>query len=685
MPRVVALGLSALLVVPATLYGTVPVSAAVTGNAISTAQYPLALDVDDAGNIWIGYANGPDPKGVNVVPAASGTIFGVPVTAGVETQIFALDAIQGILMSPAGQLFVSTDSGSLYVATPTNTTVFGVGTTANNLTTLDTGGPFRGGLAMDSAGNLFGGRKDWNGVAVLPAATDPGGTLYGVNVTVNVASTILNSPDWTGDVAVDSNDNLFIGAWFDAQPGVYVLPKASGTLYGQAVTADTLMRLVPYPNVAGVDIDASDNLYFSPWAANQVVVLTPSGRTLFGQNFVANTPTQLIGSTGDQGVAVSPTASFLVSGGASLVRHVALQAPVVSSVSPSSGPIAGGTSVTISGTDLTGATSVTFGGAAATAFSVVNASTITATTPSGSAGAIDVQVTTAGGTATASSAFTYVNPPPRIPPTAPLNVTAESTLLGARVSWDPPADEGTDSLTLYAVRSWPGARVCQVSANVTSCDATGLDPEVDYYFTVVPMSPAGWGTPSAPSNVVRPLAPRVPGAPTSVVASGGDQRATVSWQAPTDPGTSPVVEYRITSSPDGATCTSSGRSCAISGLTNGVSYTFTVEARNDEGWGALSVASNPVTPASPSLTITIERKGRIVSLMGMSVSIAPESPVQVWARVTGSSEFLPGSALVTVGPDGTFTWQRRLNPAKSISLYVTSDSARSNTEVLPGR
>lgn len=275
--------------------------------------------------------------------------------------------------------------------------------------------------------------------------------------------------------------------------------------------------------------------------------------------------------------------------------------------------------------------------------------------------------------------------PPRVPPGPPLNVQAEPKLDGARVTWQAPSNLGTDGLSLYAVRSWPGGPVCQVSASVTACDVLGLDPNEEYYFTVVPMSTAGWGTPSAPSNVVRPLAPRVPGAPTSVVASGGDQQAIVSWQAPTDPGTSPVIEYRITSSPDGALCTSSGRSCMISGLTNGVSYTFTVEARNDEGWGALSVASNPVTPASPSLTITIERKGRIVSLMGMSVSVAPESPVQVWARVTGSREFLPGSALVTVGPDGTFAWQRRLNPAKSISLYVTSHGVQSNTTVLSGK
>ena len=44
-------------------------------------------------------------------------------------------------------------------------------------------------------------------------------------------------------------------------------------------------------------------------------------------------------------------------------------------------PAAGGTSVTITGTNFTGATAVTFGGTAATGVTVVSATSITATTP----------------------------------------------------------------------------------------------------------------------------------------------------------------------------------------------------------------------------------------------------------------------------------------------------------------
>jgi len=84
--------------------------------------------------------------------------------------------------------------------------------------------------------------------------------------------------------------------------------------------------------------------------------------------------------------------------------------PTVTGVSPSGGPITGGTSVTITGTNFTGATAVMFGGTSASTYTVDSATQITATSPAGSAGAVDVTVTTAGGTSATGPAdqFTYV-------------------------------------------------------------------------------------------------------------------------------------------------------------------------------------------------------------------------------------------------------------------------------------
>lgn len=86
-------------------------------------------------------------------------------------------------------------------------------------------------------------------------------------------------------------------------------------------------------------------------------------------------------------------------------------APVFSSISPSSGTIAGGTSVTITGSGFIDVTSVTFGGTAATTYTNGSTTTtITATTPAHAAGAVSVIITTAdGGTATGS--FTYTSAP----------------------------------------------------------------------------------------------------------------------------------------------------------------------------------------------------------------------------------------------------------------------------------
>ncbi len=86
-------------------------------------------------------------------------------------------------------------------------------------------------------------------------------------------------------------------------------------------------------------------------------------------------------------------------------------APTFASVTPTSGSTAGGTFVTITGTNFIGATSATFGGSVATNLSFVSDTTITATTPAHAAGAVDVVIATPNGSATGTNAYTYVAPP----------------------------------------------------------------------------------------------------------------------------------------------------------------------------------------------------------------------------------------------------------------------------------
>jgi hypothetical protein len=78
------------------------------------------------------------------------------------------------------------------------------------------------------------------------------------------------------------------------------------------------------------------------------------------------------------------------------------------SVSPRTGPAAGGTAVTVKGSGFTGATAVQFGGVPGTAFAVTNDTTIAVTTPAGGAGTtVTVSVKHANGDSSVTGGFTY--------------------------------------------------------------------------------------------------------------------------------------------------------------------------------------------------------------------------------------------------------------------------------------
>jgi hypothetical protein len=113
------------------------------------------------------------------------------------------------------------------------------------------------------------------------------------------------------------------------------------------------------------------------------------------------------------------------------------------SISPTSGDTAGGTSVTITGENFdTGAasTTVTFGGSSATSVTVVNSTTITCDTPSGTAGDVDVVVDQDGNTATLTDGFEY---------TVPTTTQVEFTTVGSG-SWTVPAGVTSVDVILVA-------------------------------------------------------------------------------------------------------------------------------------------------------------------------------------------------------------------------------------------
>lgn len=121
--------------------------------------------------------------------------------------------------------------------------------------------------------------------------------------------------------------------------------------------------------------------------------------------------------------------------------------PSLVSLSPSSGTAAGGTSVTLTGTDLTGTTGVTFGGSAATSVVVVNSTTVTAVAPAHAAGVVDVVLTTPNGSDTLSSGYTYTAVVPSAPTLSSLDTSSGTSLGGTTVTLTGTNLTGTTGVT----------------------------------------------------------------------------------------------------------------------------------------------------------------------------------------------------------------------------------------------
>jgi alpha-tubulin suppressor-like RCC1 family protein len=76
--------------------------------------------------------------------------------------------------------------------------------------------------------------------------------------------------------------------------------------------------------------------------------------------------------------------------------------PIVTRISPTSGPSAGGTTVTITGANLQGTSEVHFGATPATSFTVISPTELTAVSPAEPRGRVDVTATTPTGTSPAT-------------------------------------------------------------------------------------------------------------------------------------------------------------------------------------------------------------------------------------------------------------------------------------------
>jgi hypothetical protein len=115
-----------------------------------------------------------------------------------------------------------------------------------------------------------------------------------------------------------------------------------------------------------------------------------------------------------------------------------------------------------------------------------------------------------------------------------------------------------------------------------------------YNFTVRAYNGAGFSTASAATISVKPKTTSQP--PTILSVSGSDTQAIVYFSEPLDNGGDTITQYTVTSSPEGITVSGLSSPITINGLTNGISYRFTMTATNSVGTGTASAQSLPITP-----------------------------------------------------------------------------------------
>ncbi|HEV3280110.1 MAG TPA: fibronectin type III domain-containing protein [Acidimicrobiales bacterium] len=140
-------------------------------------------------------------------------------------------------------------------------------------------------------------------------------------------------------------------------------------------------------------------------------------------------------------------------------------------------------------------------------------------------------------------------------------------------------------------------------------------------------------------------APNLPGAPTSVTAQGQYQQVTVHWSPPASDGGSPITGYVVTPSAGTPVTVGNVTKAVVSGLTNGVSYTFQVAAINAAGTGPNSASSSPVSPFAAGYWLVASDGG-----------IFTFGPNQPFFGSTGGTPLNRPIVGMAVTPDGGGYW-----------------------------
>ena len=287
-------------------------------------------------------------------------------------------------------------------------------------------------------------------------------------------------------------------------------------------------------------------------------------------------------------------------------------------------------------------------------------------------------------------------------PGTPLDVVAVAGDSQATVSWSPA--QVAQPLTSYTVRNSfisVGAPLVDIVVNPapgsiyppTSLVIPGLTNGVSYAFEVSATNGNGTSAFSAQSNTITPPGVGVPSAPTGATAVAGDTQAFVTWTVSSSNSGSPITSYTVNVLDNGIGTAifvtvpppafgSNTDSALVGGLTNGHTYTFTVQATNIAGFSAASNLSNAVIPSAANLpTVTI-------AMSGLTSVTATPAQITYNITVTNTSQF-PASNIsvantLSTVPASIATASRDANGKVTITLTAPRAFAFGQTVTIAG-
>jgi large repetitive protein len=252
-------------------------------------------------------------------------------------------------------------------------------------------------------------------------------------------------------------------------------------------------------------------------------------------------------------------------------------------------------------------------------------------------------------------------------PGTPTGYTVDSLPGAARLSFTPGADGGAPPVTYqYSVNggTWT-ALDADTTASPVTATISGLRNGTQYSFAVRAMNVAGASTPTTAQNVTPARIPRAPGYPS---ATPGDAAASLSWVAPADNGGAPITSYRY-SMDNGAWTdfsTLTGTSGTITGLTNGSTHSFRVEAVNSAGEGLAGGEGNTIIIGSPTapLSFGAQAGNGTATLTWADPQTNNNSAITSWTlyRSTGPQTIVP----TATGPG---TWKYTVTGLTNGSYY----------------